>query len=328
MTQTPPTDDTWRELVTRATGCSNPVKTETVQSLWSGFGSVFRINTGSGRLIVKHVSPPSGSVHPRGWSSDYATARKLRSYDVEILWYRQHSSLCNDYCRVPKFHGAFVDENTSVLLLEDLDDSGFPVRHDFLTQKQSLLCIDWLANFHARFIDVDSEGLWPVGTYWHLATRPDEYHALEDGKLKSTAKRIDDILSNCSNLTLVHGDAKVANFCFGFENSVAAVDFQYTGGGCGMKDLAYLIGSCFSEDECEDYAESLLSRYFDTFAKALDDNERCREIEREWRAMYPLAWTDFYRFLAGWMPTHKKINRYTRRMAEQTFDTLPDYNNK
>lgn len=34
--------------------------------------------------------------------------------------------------------------------------------------------------------------------------------------------------------TFVHGDAKLANFCFG-SNNVAAVDFQYVGKGIGVK---------------------------------------------------------------------------------------------
>jgi len=40
----------------------------------------------------------------------------------------------------------------------------------------------------------------------------------------------------------VHGDAKLANFCFSRDGKkVAAVDFQYVDGGCGMKDLSRII---------------------------------------------------------------------------------------
>ena len=75
-------------------------------------------------------------------------------------------------------------------------------------------CLFWLATFHATFMNNSAEGLWDVGTYWHLATRPDELASMEDGKLKNAAAAIDQMLNNCKFQTLVHGDAKLANFCF------------------------------------------------------------------------------------------------------------------
>ena len=49
---------------------------------------------------------------------------------------------------------------------------------------------------------------------------------------------------------LAHGDAKVANFCFtNDQHAVAAVDFQYVGGGIGTQDVIYFLGSFCSEAE-------------------------------------------------------------------------------
>ena len=80
------------------------------------------------------------------------------------------------------------------------------------------------------FLGAEPQGLWPVGTFWHLATRPDELEEMDDLKLKQAAPIIDSKLNNCQFKTIVHGDAKPANFCFGQKtNSVAAVDFQYVG---------------------------------------------------------------------------------------------------
>lgn len=321
MTDPSEKDQIWQDLVTELTGCKNPARLETVQSLWSGFGEVFRVTAGSERFIVKRVRPPTESVHPRGWNSDFATKRKLRSYEVETYWYHHYSHQCD--ARVPGYIGSWSDQFQRLLVLEDLDYAGFPQRFESPSMANVCCCLDWLAAFHAQFLHSSADGLWPVGTYWHLATRPDEFNVMADSELKRLASHIDRVLSHSKHQTLVHGDAKLANFCFGTSSKVAAVDFQYVGGGCGMKDLAYFIGSCLDEDECSTYEEALLDRYFNTFSSMLGDNTLGGEIEAEWRKLYPLAWTDFYRFLAGWMPTHKKTHRYTKLKAEQTFDLLP-----
>jgi thiamine kinase-like enzyme len=67
--------------------------------------------------------------------------------------------------------------------------------------------------------------------------------------LKEAAPVIDEKLNTCAYKTFVHGDAKLANFCFAPDGQVAGVDFQYVGGGCGMKDVAYFIGSCLNEKD-------------------------------------------------------------------------------
>ncbi len=102
-----------------------------------------------------------------------------------------------------------------------------------------------------------------------------------------------------------------------------AVDFQYVGGGCGMKDVVYLLGSCLSEEQCEQWQNELLSYYFAQLKQALADSGLDRdELEQEWRSMFAIAWTDFYRFLAGWMPSHRKINQYTQRLAVEAIAGL------
>ena len=90
------------------------------------------------------------------------------------------------------------------------------------------------------FISRDISDLSERGTYWHLATRQEELQSMQNLKLKKHAHKIDDYLRNLKFQTLVHGDAKLPNFCFG-EESVAAVDFQYVGPGCGLADLWYLF---------------------------------------------------------------------------------------
>lgn len=295
---------------------------EIIQSLWSGYGKLSRYVIDDKTIIVKNIILPTQANHPRGWNTNNSHQRKVKSYQVETNWYKTYAKSCNNDCRVPQHYYSVSKENELLILLEDLDASGYPIRKSNLNKNGIKVCLKWLANFHAIFMNVKPTDLWEIGTYWHLATRPDELKAMENGKLKAIAHLIDEKLNNCKFQTIVHGDAKVANFCFNKElTQVAAVDFQYVGGGCGIKDVVYLMGSCMNDDECEKYESELLDFYFKELNQALQKNNSSvnfTELEKEWRYLYPIAWTDFTRFLLGWMPTHHKLNQYSYRLMEQT----------
>ncbi|MBT8234475.1 MAG: DUF1679 domain-containing protein, partial [Bacteroidia bacterium] len=134
------------------------------------------------------------------------------------------------------------------------------------------------------------------------------------------AHKIDSKLNACAFKTFVHGDAKLANFCFSGDGRVAGVDFQYVGGGCGMKDVAYFIGSCLNEDKCEQLEDKILNTYFNFLQSELD--EKNEALEKEWRSLYRVAWADFHRFLKGWSPGHWKINSYSERVTNEVINNL------
>lgn len=302
---------------------------ELIQKLWSGYGQILRIQLEGGTspmVVAKHVRLPNQREHPRGWNSTLSHERKLTSYQVEVAWYRDWSGHCDESCRVARFIMEDCQGEEVLVLMEDLDASGFPLRHENVNDQQLYACLDWLACFHANFMGVKPKGLWKTGTYWHLATRPEELEALDDLPLKNAALTIDRRLSDARHQTLVHGDAKLANFCFSVDDSrAAAVDFQYVGGGCGMKDLAYFLGSCLNEASCEAREGELLNHYFATLRMALMDKQPkvdIDDIEQEWRMLFPLAWTDFHRFLKGWSPGHWKINSYSERLAKGVITNL------
>ncbi|MEM7298595.1 MAG: phosphotransferase, partial [Bacteroidota bacterium] len=158
--------------------------------------------------------------------------------------------------------------------------------------------------------------------YWHLDTRPDEYERMKNLSLKEFAKAIDQRLSAASFQTLVHGDAKLANFCFSKQDKVAAVDFQYVGKGCGMKDVAYFISSCFHEKEIEKYEAELLNHYFNELEKSTDKSVDFQILKAEWMSLYKYAWADFYRFLDGWSPGHWKMHSYSEKLTREVIDEL------
>lgn len=319
------------EQVLSVTDATSVAAVQQVQSLWSGYGQIARCHlqysdaTSSDAqvpsVIVKLIQPPAESSHPRGWNTRASTQRKLASYDVETQWYVQHAANTHAICTVPKLLHHHIDGQTRWLILEDLDTQ-YPVRHDYLSVQQCHTCLQWLARFHALHLGSQGNGLWPTGTYWHLATRTDEYAAMPNTALKEAAQRLDARLENCQFKTLVHGDAKIANMCFSDDSSrIAMVDFQYVGKGCGIRDVAYFLGSCLDETACEHYADQLLDVYFNELSNHVSADIQ-QPLETEWRDLYAIAWADFHRFLAGWMPEHKKIHRYTRTMTQRALSQL------
>ncbi|BCE00537.1 hypothetical protein TYM08_P0600 [Marinicellulosiphila megalodicopiae] len=210
--------------------------------------------------------------------------------------------------------------------MQDLDAIGFTQRLDQANNNQIKQIISWLAFFHAKHLNVSPNLLWPKGTYWHLATRPDELEALDDMALKNGAKLIDDKLSNCPIQSIVHGDAKLANFCFNPTNhTVAGVDFQYTGGGVGVKDLAYFLGSCLNESQCQQSAFKWVGVYFEELSQAMTQQQSSinfNEVEQLWRPLFEFAWVDFHRFLKGWSPGHWKINDFSEQLSKKVIKEI------
>jgi serine/threonine protein kinase len=295
-----------------------------IQSLWSGYGAIYRMKNSQGNsFIVKHINPPKKQQHPRNWNTGNSHQRKLRSYQVEFAWYSDYQKLCNHRCKVPKLLDSAVDGSEQLLILEDLASIGYPILKSSIDLATVKAVLRWLANFHARFINHPIAGLWEIGSYWHLATRPDEHEVMQDGALKKYAHQIDEILNNCLYKTIIHGDAKLANFCFS-ENlqQVAAVDFQYVGNGCGMKDVAYFLGSCLNDSELEKFEEELLQLYFCELENNLPSDFNKSAVVEEWKSLYPFVWADFERFLLGWAPNHQKLTSYSQQMTEKVIKSL------
>ncbi|NQY31785.1 MAG: phosphotransferase [Coraliomargarita sp.] len=320
-------------IVRKSTGASEAHEVEELQRLWSGYGSIVRYalkGASVPSVIVKHVSPPRAGMHPRGWNTDRSHQRKLYSYAVETNWYQSFAATCGSASRVPRYLGGERDGDEVVIVLEDLDAAGYPRRTTFVTDGELAACLSWLANFHASFLGSEGVGLWQSGTYWHLETRPDELDVLksEDPELHAASAAIDARLKGSPFQTLVHGDAKLANFCFSQEgDSVAAVDFQYVGRGCGMKDLAYFIGSCLDEESCAASEAQLLDYYFEKLREAVRVQQPeldADALESDWRGLYPVAWTDFHRFLKGWSPGHWKVHGYSEALARSVIASIKE----
>ena len=311
----------FKSVILQKTGATSLILKEVIQELWSGYGKILRVgleHASVKSVVVKHVQLPNNINHPRGWNTDIGHQRKVKSYQVETTWYSTYSK--NSTARLPQCLAIEQKDDEVLIVLEDLDTAGYYIRKRALTWEEITACLEWLAKFHTSYLGETPKGIWEVGTYWHLATRPHELEALDDDRLKEAAPLINEKLNDCTYQTFVHGDAKLANFCFAKDGQVAGVDFQYVGGGCGMKDVAYFIGSCLNERDCERLEPQILDTYFEFLQSEL--SEKNNALESEWRALYRVAWADFHRFLKGWSPGHWKINSYSERITAEVINNL------
>ena len=106
----------FQEITAQATGATEIFQIDIIQDLWSGYGKIARYGLkGCDRktVVVKHVRMPDRTHHPRGWNTDWSHQRKIKSYEVEMAWYRTWSQFCDEHCRIPH-----------CLALESGDDDG------------------------------------------------------------------------------------------------------------------------------------------------------------------------------------------------------------
>ena len=303
---------------------------EKVQQLWSGYGWILRCYSSAlgHNVIAKYIAPPARSErqHPRGWNTQTSHQRKLNSYRVESEFYRLYAERTDEFCVVPQAVLCQSKNDQSLLIVTDLNESGFTERRDNGNLYLVMQGLIWLANFHATFMFCDGQGLWSQGGYWHLSTRQDELKAMPDIPLKFQANELDSRLQSAQFQTLIHGDAKLQNMCFEPESGrVAAVDFQYVGRGAGIVDFVYFLSSALSENELAEHHQALLTYYFEQLEQALVRNKipvPFAELESEYRQLYTIAWADFYRFLLGWNPQSWKINPFIASMSEQALTQL------
>ncbi|MBX3172138.1 MAG: phosphotransferase [Candidatus Eremiobacteraeota bacterium] len=254
-----------------------------LQNLWGGYGELRRLYLQDRpSVILKCVLPPAEEC------ASVSDRRKRRSYEVEQAWYQgpaRHSQARLAACLATGGAG-----ETRLLLLEDLANAGFkPGR-----PPQVGAGLRWLARFHASFLDARPAGVWEQGGYWHLDTRQEEFQRMPAGPLKEAARALDLLLKKARYQTLLHGDSKPANFLWKNSAEAAAVDFQYVGAGCGIRDVAYFLDCCASSSQ----VESWLDFYFRALQEACPDLPE--GLEAEWRRLYPVAWADYARFMQGW----------------------------
>lgn len=292
-----------------------------IHALWSGCGSIIKANIDGQDVVIKHTYVPDSLKHRHIIQTDIAKHRKAKSYAVEMDFYQFITAALPAHIDVPELIWSASSDFSNTLVFKDFSFS------DFVTPEIASLAdikeiITWLARFHGTFLGVSSplieQKLWSQGGYWHLATRPDEYRKMADCPEKIHAAQMDTIITNSPFKTLIHGDAKLANFALN-QQMVIGYDFQYVGKGIGLQDVMLFFTSVFNAEQLTEHCDMLLEFYFEALQLALSNRFEPRviqQIEQSWREAWPIIWADFYRFLLGWKPDHSKINPYMKMQSK------------
>jgi hypothetical protein len=254
-------------------------------------GNIYEViatgGSGGQVMIVKYIEPRLGDSNKK----DLGDQRKFDSYVVEATFFEtyaldflQHDGIC-----IPTPLKVEREGTKTIICMSRLENATMNNVDDGVIQ--------WLANFHAATWHKDYPGLQPIGSYWHLDTRPDEYNSMPthgwEGRLKRAARAIDDFLKRDSLQCLIHGDAKDANV-MSSNGQVAMCDFQYCGRGSPTVDVAYFLVSSVSPHE----QERLVDLYFVTLCKKL--SPELRPTRKQFDNNLGLAYCDYARFMSGW----------------------------
>lgn len=320
-------DAFWNKVIDRAlrrsTQAQAVLELELLQPVWGGNGEVLRAELSgadvSSVIVKKIVSPQLKKKR-----ADPSAMRTIASYDNELAFYQKHAPTVPPDLKMARLYlGQRLAEGW-LFIVEDLGLSGLLPPSKTLSDEQIRAALRWLARLHAHFMSSPGEGLWKAGSYWNLATRKEELSKMTDTRLKNAAAALDEAINGATYKTIIHGDAKTDNFCFSDDEAVA-IDFQYAGLGCGMKDVMCLFDSSLSPFEAAVRVPALLDGYFQELSACLartDQAEHAASIEHEWRALYPVAWADYYRFLDGWALGRYPPQGYVDEMTQVAVECL------
>lgn len=282
---------------------SSDLNVKSLCRLWAGMGHLYLVthtNQNPSSFVIKYITPPALA------KQSFGDRRKAISYDVEANFYENLAQdLVNSHClHLPTPLHVEHNENHKgrqiIICMSYIEDK--PKR---LRDKEYIQAVlEWLATLHASYWGMADEivkkvGLQPMGSYWHLATRPDEHANMPnqgwEGRLKRAARALDSRLQRDKMQCLIHGDAKDANVMVTADNRVAMCDFQYCGKGPPTKDLAYFFCSSVEESDEKD----ALSFYLKELDARLPEHAERPSLE-ELEESLELAYSDFYRFMSGW----------------------------
>jgi len=285
-------DAAWLDGVLRRNGVVSGAKVSSVTAanLGVGVGIMGEVS----RLSIGYDEPesvaPSSIIakFPTADPVNLGVARMLFFYPREVAFYTQlaqHSPI-----RTPRLLHTELDmsDHSFVLLLEDMRGATLGDQIAGLTPAQAEAAITAIGRLHgAWWGKVDSGGMDALfdfanpqygaavqaGYQGFLAPALSNFADCYGDYTKKTAERLAPVAArvikelSSGARTFVHGDYRADNLLFGpglGDDGIAAVDWQISGRGGPLYDVAYLICNSIPTAYRQQAEKTLLRRYHDT----------------------------------------------------------------
>jgi len=286
----------WLDTVLRRNGVLSSARITGVDAtdLGEGIGIMAEVS----RLSIAYDR--TGSDAPASLIAKFPTkdpvnlgvARALYFYPREVAFYTklaQYSPI-----RTPRLLHAELDmaDHGFVLLLEDMSGAALGDQIAGLTPPQTEAAISAIGRLHGAWwgkVDSgDMDALFDFASPHYGAALQTGYQAFLAPALgnfadcysaytKKTAEALAPVAARAVKQmasgarTFVHGDYRADNLLFGpglGEDGVAAVDWQISGRGGALYDVAYLICNSVPTEYRQQAEQVLLRRYYDTLLRA------------------------------------------------------------
>ncbi|SCX08850.1 phosphotransferase [Mycolicibacterium fluoranthenivorans] len=223
------------------------------------------------------------------WPTDYPAylelAKSIHLYDREVAFYSEVAPVAP--ISAPRNYFAAIENDSTdfVIVMEDLVGLENADHLAGLSIDRAQAVLDELAYFHAwgwrmkpaatknpAFLQIDDARMaglfgvgaaagWPIYVEHGRASVPvgladliQEYPTLAPDLLGALTEPA----------TLVNGDLRADNLFFSDTGPHVTVDYQFAGRGCGMWDVAYLVGQGLTPEERDGRERELVARYVDT----------------------------------------------------------------
>lgn len=225
------------------------------------------------------------------WPTDYPAylelAKSIQLYDREVAFYNDVAPAAP--VGAPRTYFAAIEDDSTdfVIVMEDLAGLENADHLQGLSIDHAQAVLDELAHFHAwgwgmepaasrnpAFLQIDDARMaglfgvgaaagWPIYLQHGRAGAPQglpdvlqDYAALAPGLLGALTEPA----------TLVNGDLRADNLFFSESGPHVTVDYQFAGRGCGMWDVAYLIGQGLTPEERGGRERELVARYLEALS--------------------------------------------------------------
>jgi aminoglycoside/choline kinase family phosphotransferase len=288
-------DAEWLDNVMRRNGVlsSARITRVAVADLGLGVGLMGEVS----RLSIDYDKVEEGvpasiiSKFPTADPTNLDIAHALRCYPREVAFYTnlaQYSPI-----RTPRLFHAELDMNdhSFVLLLEDIRSATLGDQIAGLTPAQAEAGITAIGRLHGAWwgkVDAgDMEALFDFANPEYGAAIQARYQSFVASALsnfadcysdytKKIAERLAPVAArvvkdlSSSERTFLHGDYRADNLLFGpalGADGIAAVDWQLSGRGGPLYDVAYLLCNSVSTEYRQQVQNALLRRYHDTLLR-------------------------------------------------------------